>query len=117
MSVAVETRRTFCRVCHVACALDVDVDVAADKVLAVRGVVDDPVFGGYTCSKGRQLPAQLSDPDRLRHPLIRTAAGLPWRVTITRSLWASSTQAFTLFWRSRTVTVFTGYPPSSSPPA
>ena len=40
MSVAVETRRTFCRVCHVACPLDVDVDVAADKVLAVRGVAN-----------------------------------------------------------------------------
>jgi len=71
----VETRRTFCRVCHAACPLDADVDVRLDTVLAVRGVADDPVFGGYTCSKGRELPAQLRHPDRLRHPLLRTTTG------------------------------------------
>ena len=31
---AVETRRTFCRFCHAGCAIDVDVDVAANRVVA-----------------------------------------------------------------------------------
>jgi anaerobic selenocysteine-containing dehydrogenase len=70
-----ETRRTFCRVCHAACPLDVDVDRSANRVVGVRGVDDDPIFAGYTCIKGRQLAEQLSHPDRLRHPLLRSAAG------------------------------------------
>ncbi len=35
------------------------------RVSAVRGVPDDPLFGGYTCIKGRQLPDQISHPARL----------------------------------------------------
>ena len=71
MGATIETRRTFCRVCHAACPLDVDVDVAGNDVIAVRGVPDDPIFGGYTCTKGRRLPDQLSHPDRIRQPFVR----------------------------------------------
>ena len=42
---------------------------------AVRGVMDDPLFEGYTCIKGRQLPDQMADPDRLRAPLRRRPDG------------------------------------------
>ena len=78
----IETRRTFCRFCHAACPLDVDVDVNVDVnvevnvevALRVRGVDDDPLFEGYTCIKGRQLPDQHHAPDRLRSPLRRGGA-------------------------------------------
>ena len=67
------TRHTFCRVCHASCPMEVD--VADNRVVAVRGVVDDPLFEGYTCIKGRQLPDQMADPNRLRAPLRRRPDG------------------------------------------
>ena len=74
----IETRTTFCRFCHAACPLEVDVDVHDDgkeTAVAVRGVLDDPLFEGYTCIKGRQLPSQHHAPDRLRTPLRREPDG------------------------------------------
>jgi len=70
----VETRKTFCRVCHAACPVLVDIEDDR-RVIAVRGDRDDPVFGGYTCIKGRQLPEQHHHPDRLRSTLRRTDSG------------------------------------------
>jgi anaerobic selenocysteine-containing dehydrogenase len=67
------TATTFCRVCHASCPMEVD--VADNRVLAVRGVTDDPLFEGYTCIKGRQLPDQMADPNRLRAPLRRRPDG------------------------------------------
>ncbi|MDZ4828350.1 MAG: molybdopterin-dependent oxidoreductase [Actinomycetota bacterium] len=64
-----ETARSFCRVCHAACPIDVDIE--AGRVVAIRGVREDPLFEGYTCIKGRQLPDQMHHPDRLRFALRR----------------------------------------------
>ncbi|MGI9578930.1 MAG: molybdopterin-containing oxidoreductase family protein, partial [Microthrixaceae bacterium] len=63
-----EKRKTFCRVCHAACPLEVEV---ADglRVLGVAADRNDPLFGGYTCIKGRQLADQHHHPDRLRGSL------------------------------------------------
>ena len=58
------TRKTFCRFCHANCAIEVDID--GDRAVAVRGDISDPLFGGYTCMKGRELPAQANHPERLR---------------------------------------------------
>ncbi len=71
----IETRRSFCRFCHAGCAIDVDVDVAANRVVAVHGVVDDPMYGGYTCVKGRHLGDQHHHPGRLATSLARAAGG------------------------------------------
>ena len=68
-----QTTTTFCRVCHASCPLEVDVE--NNRVIAVRGVMDDPLFEGYTCIKGRQLPDQMADPNRLRAPLRRRPDG------------------------------------------
>jgi anaerobic selenocysteine-containing dehydrogenase len=84
--VEIETRRSFCRFCHAGCAIDVDVHVgvAADeaagavvgeRVVAVRGVVDDPMYGGYTCVKGRHLGDQHHSSTRLHRSLRRTVDG------------------------------------------
>jgi anaerobic selenocysteine-containing dehydrogenase len=67
------TRHTFCRVCHASCPMEVD--VVDNRVIAVRGVQDDPLFEGYTCIKGRQYPAQFANPDRLRAALRRRPDG------------------------------------------
>ena len=58
------TRKTFCRFCHANCAIEVDIE--GERAVAVRGDVSDPLFGGYTCMKGRELPAQANHPERLR---------------------------------------------------
>ena len=61
---AMHTRKTFCRFCHANCAIEVDIE--GERAVAVRGDVSDPLFGGYTCMKGRELPAQANHPERLR---------------------------------------------------
>ena len=67
------THKSFCRFCHANCAILVD--VADGKLQAVRGDPDDPVFGGYTCIKGRQLVEAHLSPDRLLQCLIRDEQG------------------------------------------
>jgi anaerobic selenocysteine-containing dehydrogenase len=52
-----------------------EVDVVDNRVVAVRGVLDDPLFEGYTCIKGRQLPDQMADPNRIVRPLRRRPDG------------------------------------------
>ncbi|MGA9278166.1 molybdopterin-containing oxidoreductase family protein [Ilumatobacter sp.] len=69
----VETKHTFCRVCHAACPMEVDIE--DNRVRAVRGVMDDPLFEGYTCIKGRQIPDQMADPKRIKMSLRRRPDG------------------------------------------
>lgn len=59
-----ETKKTFCRFCHVFCGLEVDVE--DNKVIAVRGDHDNAVSEGYTCPKGRAEAERINHPDRLR---------------------------------------------------
>ncbi|WP_373487127.1 molybdopterin-dependent oxidoreductase, partial [Blastomonas sp.] len=61
------TKRSFCRFCHANCAMLVEIE--DDKVVRVTGDAEDPVFGGYTCIKGRQLPEAHNHPERLRASL------------------------------------------------
>jgi anaerobic selenocysteine-containing dehydrogenase len=78
-----ETRRSFCRICHAACPIDIDVEItpAGERLVDVHGVADDPLFGGYTCIKGRQLPDQLHHPARILRPLRRRPDGTFEEVT------------------------------------
>ncbi len=69
-----ETLTTFCRVCHAACPVEVEVE-AGTRVIGVRAARSDPLFGGYTCIKGRQLADQHHHPDRLRSARRRGAHG------------------------------------------
>lgn len=69
----VSTHKTFCRFCHAYCAIEVDVEDG--KPIAIRGDTDDPVYGGYTCIKGRQLPEQYTTPQRVSRSLKRRADG------------------------------------------
>lgn len=114
------TEHTFCRVCHASCPLEVDVD--GNRVVAVRGVEDDPIFAGYTCIKGRQLPDQMSHRDRLRAPLVRRADGTFEQTTTTDALdaIASELQRIITTYGPRAVASYTGtggYQNSVSVPA
>jgi anaerobic selenocysteine-containing dehydrogenase len=71
----IETRKSFCRICTAYCGIEVDVDIDECKAVAIRGDVSDPMSGGYTCIKGRQLDYQQAGPHRLRGSLERNPAG------------------------------------------
>ena len=67
------SEKSYCRVCHNYCALEVVVDDG--RVVSVRGDESDPIYGGYTCLKGRGLPELLRHPARVLRPLRRGADG------------------------------------------
>jgi anaerobic selenocysteine-containing dehydrogenase len=71
--VPVETRKSYCRYCHNYCALDVDIEDG--RAVAVRGDASDPVYGGYTCIKGRQLAEHHAHPERILRPLRKGSNG------------------------------------------
>src|SRR3954470_1910401 len=62
---------SYCRICAAACGIVVTVD--GDRVLRVRGDDAHPVSRGYTCTKGRGLPAWHHGPSRLDRPTVRGA--------------------------------------------
>ena len=61
-----EEHRTFCRICNAMCGLVVR--TRGDRVLEARGNRDHALSRGYTCPKGRALPALHHSPRRLDHP-------------------------------------------------
>lgn len=58
-----EIRRSLCRICTAYCPILVTVDEG--RAVAVAGNPDAPLYGGYTCPKGRALPDQHYGPQRL----------------------------------------------------
>ena len=69
----IETKKSFCRFCHVFCGIEVDVE--NDRVLAVRGDPDNAVSQGYTCMKGRAEVERIYHPDRLLSSKKRVEGG------------------------------------------
>ncbi|MBX7449396.1 molybdopterin-dependent oxidoreductase [Mycolicibacterium sp. 3033] len=70
---SITTATSYCRFCHSCCPILVDVDDGVPR--KVRGDRDNALFGGYSCIKGRQLPAQHTHADRLLHSLKRQPDG------------------------------------------
>ena len=68
-----DTRHTFCRLCEVMCGLEVT--IADGEITKVRPDSDHPVSKGFACNKGLLTLDIHRDPDRLDHPLGRTADG------------------------------------------
>lgn len=62
-----------CPLCEATCGLEVTLD--GDRVAQVRGDADDVFSRGFLCPKGVGLKALHEDPDRLRVPLVKDAAG------------------------------------------
>jgi anaerobic selenocysteine-containing dehydrogenase len=73
MMKGVERRKSYCRFCHVYCALEVE--ISGGRVVKVYPDPSDPVYGGYTCLKGRELAAVHNHKDRLRSSLKRLPDG------------------------------------------
>jgi anaerobic selenocysteine-containing dehydrogenase len=73
MPSSLTTHHSICRFCHAACAILVEVKDGVPRT--VKGDPQNPVYRGYTCSRGRDLPAQHTHPDRLLHTQKRQADG------------------------------------------
>lgn len=61
----IETKKSFCRFCHVFCGIEVDVDAETGRATALRGDRKNPYSRGYTCIKGRAMLEELYHPERL----------------------------------------------------
>jgi anaerobic selenocysteine-containing dehydrogenase len=69
--VTARTVHSACRICTATCGILVHVD--DDRVVRVTGDPDHPLSHGYTCSKGRALPAVHHSTDRLNGPELHGA--------------------------------------------
>jgi len=69
----IQVKPSTCRVCSAYCP--VQVTLADGKVIKVAGDPDAPLFGGFTCPKGRALPALHNDPNRLLRSMKRQPDG------------------------------------------
>ena len=58
-----------CNLCEAICGLEIE--VADNRIVSVRGDRDDPFSHGHVCPKAVALRDIQDDPDRLRHPVRR----------------------------------------------
>ena len=68
-----QTHLRTCNLCEAMCGIVIQHD--GKKVLSIKGDKDDPFSKGYICPKATALQDLHEDPDRLRHPVERTANG------------------------------------------
>jgi anaerobic selenocysteine-containing dehydrogenase len=71
--VTASTHHFTCNLCDAMCGLRLRVEEG--RVVDIRGNPDDVFSRGHICPKGPALREILEDPDRLRTPMRRTAAG------------------------------------------
>lgn len=62
-----------CNLCEALCGIEVH--TRGDEIVAIRGDKNDPLSRGHICPKAVALQDLQNDPDRLRHPVRRTADG------------------------------------------
>jgi len=80
----VSTHTSICRFCPANCGILVEVEEG--RPVRIEGDREDPIYQGYTCAKGRQLPAQHAHPERLLHSMKRSDAGAHQPVESERAL-------------------------------
>lgn len=74
-----EERVTYCRICEPLCGLVATVEDG--RVTKLRPDPDHPLSAGFACPKGIAMVDVQNDPDRVLHPLRRTADGSFERVS------------------------------------
>jgi anaerobic selenocysteine-containing dehydrogenase len=62
-----------CNLCEAMCGLRIELE--GQRITSIRGDEEDPFSRGHICPKALALKDLYEDPDRLRHPLRRTASG------------------------------------------
>ena len=78
------TRPGICRICSAHCG--VLATVSDGKLIKVTGDPDNPMFKGYTCSKGRALPEIHNSARRLLHSQKRRPDGTYARIDANRAM-------------------------------
>ena len=68
-----EVKPSICRFCHAQCAVLVEMEDG--KAVNVLGDKDNPLYNGYTCIKGRELPYYHDAEERLTHSMKRQPDG------------------------------------------
>src|SRR5581483_5893765 len=68
-----EVKTSICRNCAATCPILVTVDNG--RVLKVEGDPDAPIYNGYACPKGLNIPKQHARPNRLLRSLKRLPDG------------------------------------------
>ena len=63
----------ICRFCHATCGLRVTIEDG--RVVHAIGDIDNPMYHGYSCVKGRNFHEFHADPRRVLRPLQRDATG------------------------------------------
>ena len=63
----------ICRFCHATCGLVATLEDG--RVTRLIGDIDNPMYAGYSCVKGRNYHAFHDSPSRLRTPLRRRSDG------------------------------------------
>ncbi|MCU1484665.1 MAG: anaerobic dehydrogenase [Actinomycetia bacterium] len=58
----IEVRPTFCRICNKLCPIEAHVEDG--RLVKVTGDKANPIYDGYTCVKGREMPTFVNSPDR-----------------------------------------------------
>ena len=78
MDPPITTVRTTCKIgaCEPYCGIEVD--VADERMVAVRADKDHPVSKGYLCVKGHHLLEYQNDPDRLYAKIGQRNMELDW---------------------------------------
>lgn len=69
----IEIRTSTCRMCLAYCPIEVTVEDG--RPVRVEGNRRAPLYGGFTCPKGRSLPLLHRQPTRLKHSLKRMPDG------------------------------------------
>jgi anaerobic selenocysteine-containing dehydrogenase len=70
---AADQKVTFCRICEPLCGMVATVEDG--RLTQLRPDPDNPLSRGYACPKGIAMAEVHNDPDRVTHPLRRTASG------------------------------------------
>ena len=77
-------KTSVCRNCGSFCPVLVTIE--AEQVLKVEGDPDAPIYEGFICPKGRDIPKQHHVPNRLLHPLKRLPDGSRIPITSAQSV-------------------------------
>ena len=62
-----DTHTAICRFCHSFCGIKAEIENG--RLISVLGDIDNPMYHGYTCIKGRELPEQHYNMERLLRPV------------------------------------------------
>lgn len=81
---ASEWKHTICRVCHAGCSVLVEIEKG--RPVRVKGDPGNPLYQGFTCVKGRNMPEVWASPSRLLHSQKRGADGRHHPIPVERAM-------------------------------